>query len=298
MEEIVKKKKIVSHSQFSNWWSCPHKWYRDHILHEKTFEDNLIMTFGTAIHETVQLYLKTLYNKSDEDADRIDMMKYFKWAFKKEIAKKKIPHTEEVFNEFVEDGRNILSEFKAPENRLLYFPRDKWELLGIEAEMNEDIQNNVVLNGKIDVVMKEKLSGNIRIIDIKTSNSGWNPSQREDWTKISQLLLYKALYSKKYSIPLSKINVEFFILKRKLYANCKYEQSRVQVVKPPSAKNDVMEVLHEFEKFVIACFTPEGVHKVDGKYPKIPGKNKKNCKFCNYLKNGKCDGLGEPIESV
>jgi RecB family exonuclease len=188
MNDLVKKKKTVSFSQFSNWWTCAHKWYRDYILHEKTFEDNLIMSFGTAIHETVQLYLKTLYGRSDADANRIDMVKYFKWALNRQIKLKKIPHTPEELAEFIEDGVNILSEFKAPENRLLHFPRDKWELLGIEDELNADIRNNVALTGFIDIVMKEKLTGNIRIIDIKTSNNGWTNYAKEDFTKTLSMI--------------------------------------------------------------------------------------------------------------
>lgn len=295
MSEEVKKKKTVSFSQFSNWWTCPHKWYRDYILHEKTFEDNLIMSFGTAIHETVQEYLQTMYNKSEKDADAIDTHAFFLAALKKEVDLKKIPHTQAEWDEFVEDGKNIMDEFKDPSNRIRFFPRDKWELLGIEDELMVDIKNNVVLNGYIDIVLKEKATGNIRIIDFKTSNRGWTNYDKENFTKTSQLVLYKALYSKKYNIPLSKIDVEFFILKRKLYDETKtqYEQSRLQIFKPSSYQKDVIEVIQEFGKFVDTCFTLDGVHKTDAKYPKNPGKNKKNCKYCNYLKNGKCDGRAE-----
>jgi len=293
-EEI--KKKHVSYSQFSNWYTCPHRFFRDYILKEKEFEDNLIMTFGTAIHETIQYYLKTLYNIGDTKAEELNTMEFFLESFKKQIEKKKIPHTQIEFDEFVEDGRNILNEFKEPSNRLRHFPRDKWELLGIEDELNIEIRNNVVLNGFIDLILKEKISGNIRIIDIKTSTMGWTAYNKEDFTKSAQLLLYKALYSKKYNIPLSKITVEFFILKRKLYENCKYDQSRIQIHKPSSYQNDVLQVIQEFGKFVDTCFTTAGIHKLDIKYPKHPGKNKKNCKFCPYLKNKKCDGLAEPLE--
>jgi Holliday junction resolvase-like predicted endonuclease len=298
MNDLVNTKKKVSFSQFSNWFTCAHKWYRDVILKEKTFEDNLIMSFGTAIHETVQLYLKTLYGKSDVDADRINMVKYFQWSLKRQIKLKKIKHTEAELNEFFEDGKNILFEFKSPENRLRYFPRDKWELLGIEDELNSSIKNNVTLTGFIDVVLRDKLTGEIRIIDIKTSNNGWTNYAKEDFTKTSQLVLYKALYSKEHNVPLSKINVEFFILKRKLYDESKvrYEQSRIQVFKPSSHQQDVLLVIQEFGKFVDTCFTAEGVHRIDAKYPKIPGKAKKNCKYCNYLKNGKCDGKADIIE--
>jgi len=296
MSEIVKKKKTVSFSQFTKWWTCPYRWYRDVILKESVFEDSVHMSFGTAIHEALQLYLKTLYGVGDKEAEAVDMIKCFTEAFKREIEKKKIPNTPEEFSGFVEDGKNILSEFKDPSNRLLHFPRDRWELLGIEQELNESIVNNVNLTAKLDLVLKEKQTGDIRIIDIKTSGNGWNNYNKEDFTKTSQLVLYKAVYSKKYNVPLNKIHVEFFILKRKLYENTRYEQSRIQLFKPPSYQKEVLQVIQEFSKFVNSCFTPEGVHKTNAKYPKNPGKSKKNCTYCNYLKNGKCDGRAEPIE--
>jgi len=296
MSEEIKKKKTVSFSQFSNWWVCPHRWFRDYILHEKVFEDSVHMSFGTAIHEAIQLYLKTLYNVGEKEAEAVDMNTTFTEAFKRELEKKSIGHTPEEFAGFVEDGKNILTEFKDPSNRLLHFPRDKWELLGIEDEINEDIVNNVTLTAKLDVVLKEKQSGNIRIIDFKTSGNGWTNYNKEDFTKTSQLVIYKAVYSKKYNIPLSKIHVEFFILKRKLYENTRYVQSRIQVFRPSAYQKDVLQVIQEFTKFVTACFTTNGVHRTTAKYPKNPGKAKKNCKYCNYLKNGKCDGAAEPVE--
>lgn len=294
-EATPKKKKTVSFSQFTNWYTCAYKWYRDYILHEKSFEDNLIMSFGTAIHETVQNYLQVLYKESEDKAGQIDNVAFFTDAFKKQIALKSIKHTDTEFNEFIEDGKNILKEFLEPTNRLRYFPRDKFELLAIEDDLNVEIRNNVVLNGKLDLVLREKATGNIRIVDFKTSNSGWTTYQKEDFTKTSQLVLYKALYSKKYNIPLNKIQVEFIILKRKLYENSNYEQSRMQIFKPTSFQTDVLQVIQEFGKFVDTCFTTEGIHKTDIQYPKIPGKNKKNCKYCPYLKNGKCDGVADKV---
>jgi hypothetical protein len=298
MADEPKKKKTVSFSQFTNWWTCPHKWYRDYILREKTFEDNLIMSFGTAVHETVQHYLTTLYRVGEKEAEAIDTDTFLLNALNAQIKLKSIPHTQAELDEFIQDGQNILREFKEPSNRLRYFPRDKWELLAIEDELNAGIRNNVNLTGHLDIVLREKLSGDIRIVDFKTSNSGWTNYQKEDFTKTSQLVLYKALYSKNNNIPLGKIQVEFFILKRKLYdaSKAKYEQSRIQVFKPASYQNDVLLVIQEFSKFVETCFTPEGEHKKDNIYPKNPGKNKKNCKYCNYLKNGKCDGKKEAFD--
>lgn len=295
MSEPVTKKKTVSYSQFSTWFTCPHRWYRDVILKEKVFEDSIHMSFGTGIHEAIQLYLTTLYHKTEAEADALGLVLVFAAAFKREVVKKNIPHTQAEFDRFIEDGKNILTEFTDPSNRKLYFPRDKWELLGIETDIREDIINNVILNGKLDIVLKEKISGDIRIVDIKTSGRGWSSNDKEDFTKIAQLRLYKALYSKKYNIPLSKIHTEFFILKRNLYENCKYKQSRIQLFTPSTYKTDILLTIQEFRKFVEHCFTPQGIHNTTTNYPKIPNEGK-NCKWCIYAKNGKCNQIPDVLE--
>ena len=233
------RKKTVSFSQFSTWWMCPARWKLDNIDKLKVFEDSIHMSFGTAIHETVQAFLTAYLNISDEEARKIDLISMFINAFKTQVNGKGIKYTPEEFVEFVEDGKGILNEFLSPSNIKYHFPRDKWELLGIETDIREEIINNVVLNGKLDILLKEKLSGDIRIVDLKTSGRGWSQNDKDDFTKVSQLRIYKALYSKKYNIPLHKIHVEFIILKRKLYDDCKYEQSLIQIVKPPTYQEDI-----------------------------------------------------------
>lgn len=295
MAEATKKKKTVSHSQFSNWWTCPYKWYRDYILHEKSFEDNVNLCFGTAIHEVIQLYIKTYFNKGETRANSINTTKYMTWVFKRELNFKKIKYEQKEFDEFLNDGKNILAEFFNPANFLRYFRPDKWELLGIETEISEDLRKNVSLNAHLDMIFRDKTTDYIRIIDFKTSSRPWDNSKKEDFTKTSQLVLYKAVYSKKYNVPLSKIQVEFIILSRKIYENSKFVQSRIEVFKPSAFQSDVLQVIQEFGKFVDSCFTNAGEHNKEGDYPKIPGKNKKNCRYCPYMKNKKCDGVASPV---
>lgn len=291
------EKNVVSFSQFSNWYKCPHRWYLDYPKGLKKFEDNLNTAFGTAIHETLQLYLKTLYQKSSKKADKINMKKYFKFAFNRELRDKKLKYTDAEYTEFLIDAQDILDEFNKTSNKLKHFPVDKYELLDIEHELRVDIMNNVKVVAYMDIVLKNKLNGNIKIIDVKTSTSGWNMYQKEDYSKLSQLLIYKALYSKKYNIPFNKINIEFFILKRKLYKDVSYPQDRIQIFVPKNDGIEVKKSISYFSNFVSECFTPEGVYKPDIKHPKIPGKNKKNCKFCPHKKIN-CDGIADPVEDI
>lgn len=252
------------------------------------------MSFGTAIHEALQSFLVMYYNTSEEAAYKMDLITPFIAKFKQQVTMKGIKHTEAEFNEFVEDGKGIITEFIDPANIKFRFSRDKFILVGIEVRFVAPIINNVNLDARLDLVLKEKLSGDIHIIDIKTATREWNANAKEDFTKTSQLILYKAVYSKQENIPLGKIHVEFVILKRKLYAEAKYEQSRIQIVKPAAYQDNVLQVIKEFRGFVEYSFTKEGIHNTTAHFPKQPGNNHTNCKWCQYKKNGKCDAVAEP----
>lgn len=288
MSNAIKSKKIISYSQFSKWFTCPQSFKLDYIDKLKKFEDNLIMSFGTAIHETIQCYLKKLYQESELIAEKFDMPSFFKTAFAQQIEKKKIPHTPEELAEFIEDGKNILGAFGDLEHRLKYFPASKYELIDIEHELKIDIKNNIGIVAYLDVVLKDKTTGKIKIIDIKTATNAWTVYQKEDILKQSQLLLYKALYSKKYNIPLSMISIEFYILRRKLYENCNYPQTHIQTFIPPNAQQNVQNTIVLINEFINECFTRDGEYRTDVKFPKRPGKNKKNCKYCTH-KTVNCD---------
>lgn len=287
MDEIIneKKKKNVSFSQFKDWLKCPHKFYLDKVKGLKQFEDSINTCFGTAIHETFQLYVKTLYKLGVEQADRIKMNKFFKHRFEKELKRTNLTFTEDEYTEFVFDGEDILTAFLKTAVRIKHFPRDKYEFVDIELEIVMPIKNNVNFIAYIDLVLREKTTGDIKIFDFKTSSNGWNQHQLKDYTKISQLLLYKAFYSKRFNVPLNKIDVEFFIVKRKLYENVSYPQSRIQSFVPRSNNSIIVSTVHDFIEFLNECFTPDGEYITDVKqYPKNPGDRKKHCTYCPHKK--------------
>lgn len=184
--------------------------------------------------------------------------------------------------------------FLSDHNLIKYFPISKYTLVDIEHEIKTDILNNVGIVAYIDLILKEKETGRIKIIDIKTSTRGWSSYEKDDIVKQSQLRLYKALYSKKYNIPLSTIDIEFFILKRKLYENSPFPQSHIQIFVPTHTQEKIIETIGLFSEFIRNCFTQDGQYKPDMKHPKMPGKNNKNCKYCIH-KGKNCDGVADLV---
>lgn len=282
------KKKRVSYSQYAKWFKCPNAWRLDYLENLRKFEGSINTCFGTAMHEALQLYIETLYTKSHVEADSLNLFDVFKKAFERELedakTKNNLKYTEDEYTEFCFDAQDILGDFTKPANRLKNFPSKKYEFIGAELPLELDIKHNVQFIAFIDLVLRDKTTGKYKIIDFKTSSSGWNSYMKEDESKYSQLIIYKAFYSKKFNVSLEDIEVEFFIVKRKLYENVAFPQSRIQLFQPCSNKSSVVESIKGFTNFVEECFHENGDFRRDGNFPKVPGKGKKNCKYCPHKK--------------
>lgn len=294
MDEVQEiKKKKVSFSQYSMWSKCPNSWKLNYLEGKRIFDATLNTCFGTAIHAALQTYIEKLYTTSSEVADNLDLIMIFKNKFNEELislkAKNpKFAYTEDDYNEFIFNGDDILTAFLNTSNRKKHFPSNKYEFIGVELPLDAELTHNVNFIAFVDLILKDKVTGKIKIYDFKTSSLGWNRWQKEDPAKYEQVLLYKAFYSKKFNVPLNMIEVEFFILKRKLYENVSFPQSHIQLFSPVHNLPALATTLNSFTKFITECFTNTGEYNVAGIYPKIPGKNKKNCKYCQH-KGVNCD---------
>ena len=162
--------------------------------------------------------------------------------------------------------------------------KKNYELVGIEVPIFMNIQEGVQLKSFLDVVLRNKISGRITIIDLKTATRGWTNYQKKDFYKKSQLLMYKQFYSEQYNHPVDKIEVEYFIVKRKLWENTDFPQKRVQKFVPASGKPSMNKVNTRLLNFVDNAFTEQGEHKNDMKATP----SKKACKWCEFRKTEYC----------
>jgi len=144
------------------------------------------------------------------------------------------------------------------------------------------------------LIIKDTVRNKIKIIDIKTSTMGWNKYQKADKNKTDQLLLYKQFYSKQHDIPMDRIEVEYFIVKRKLYENMDFPQKRIQTFIPANGTPSINKVNRRLELFMDDCFTDDGEYRDDHIYNKLP--SKKNCRWCDYRdKPELCDKNGVKV---
>ena len=283
----------VSFSQYGMWSSCPQQYKLNYIDKLGESSSNIHTIFGSAMHETIQHYLSVMYGVSKKQADEINvdklLLERMRENYKVEVEKMSegTPCSQDELEEFFGDGRRILEWFMKHIGK--FYSKSGYELVGVEIPLNKEIKKGVHFIGYIDIVLKDIAENSIIIIDLKTSTMGWNQYQKADRLKNSQILLYKKYYSELFDIPLTKIKVEFQIMRRKLPEDSPYPVPRISKHIPPNGSPSVNKVYDEFMSFIDIVFDDEGNFR-DIPYPKVPGNAKKNCKWCEFSVRGLCDG--------
>ena len=278
----------ISYSQLSMFSECPERWKLNYIDKLRVFETNIFLIFGTAMHEVIQTWLEVMYNDSIKNANKLNLeqrlhdklIEGFKKA-KEEEGKE--PCTLEQLREFFQDGVEILDFVK--KRRADYFSKRGYKLIGCEVPIDVDLKKNVKMVGYLDIVMLDEFHNTIKIYDIKTSTQGWNKWMKKDENKTQQLLLYKQFYSKQYNHPIENIDVEYFIVKRKLWENAMFPQKRVQKFSPASGTVSMNKVAKRLDTFLDLAFDDNGEQITENI---IATPSKKACKWCEFRKTEHC----------
>jgi hypothetical protein len=277
--------KNISYSQFSIFKECPHKWellYKDKL---RQFSSTIHTVFGTAMHEALQNYITIMFEQSAAEADRFNIEEYFEERFRENYLKEYKANNSTHFSssvemkEFFDDGLSIIEFFK--KKRGQYFSKRGWFLVACELPIiiaPDNKLKNVLYQGYLDLVLYHEPTNTFKIIDFKTSTRGWNEKTKKDEGKQFQLILYKNFFSKQFEIPEDNIEVEFFILKRKIWEESEYPQSRIQEFSPPSGKIKMKKALTALNEFIEHSFNQDGSYK-DTNYPIVVNEN---CKYCQF----------------
>ena len=279
----------VSYSQYGMYSACQEQYKLNYIDKLGTSSANIHTIFGSAMHETIQHFLDVMYNVTKKQALQLNLeemlYKQLVEHFTKENEKMEdgmFPCTKEELGEFYEDGKLILQYFRNKLDKL--YSKTGFELVAIEQVLNAEVKPGVHFIGFIDILLKDKSTNEIIIIDLKTSTKGWSQYQKNDKVKTSQMLLYKKFYSEKYNVPLDKIKVEYQILKRKIFEGADFPIPRISKFVPANGKPSVNKAWDGFITFVNEVFDDEG-NFIQREYKPTKGKQ---CDWCEFKQRKLC----------
>ena len=273
----------ISYSSLSTYTRCPKLWELQYLRNAIPFKQNIYTCFGTAMHETIQSWLEVLYHDKVKTANDMDLNKLLYDNLIKSYKSGKAVNghehfsTAEQLNEFWLDGKHILDFLK--KKRAAYFSTKTTMLAGIETLLYQDIKPGVKFKGLVDLVLYHPNSDRWTIVDIKTSTRGWNSQYKKNPNLTAQVVLYKEFFARQFNIDKEKIDVEFFIVKRRVPAQAEFAsmQRRVQQFSPSSGPRKTKQVLSSMNTFIEEVLDENGKY-IDKDYPcKSPIGKCNNC---------------------
>ena len=285
VKQSPKQNKHISYSQLSTFSNCERQWYLQYVKKLAPYQASIHAAFGTAMHEVIQKWLEEIYHGKVKTANEMDLdaLLYQELVKSYKMNKAMNGHehfsTPEELNMFWLDGKHILNYLK--KKRGGYFSTKTDRLAGVETLLYQELRPGVMFKGFIDLVFYNTNTERWTIIDIKTSTSGWNEYAKKDDRKIAQILLYKEFFAKQFNIPIDMIDVEYFIVKRRVPAEAEFAsmQKRVQSFRPPSGKIKRGQAVSLMNRFVETAVDMKGEY-IDKEYPTSPSKNA--CRFCAF----------------
>ena len=283
IKQSPKTNKHISYSQLSSFATCEKQWYLTYVKRLAPYQPSIHAVFGTAMHETIQSWLEVLYHDKVKTANEMDLDALLYENMIKAYKGQKAQNAHEHFtdqkemNMFYLDGKHILNFLK--KKRGGYFSTKGVYLAGIETLLYQELRPGVVFKGLIDLVFYDERVDEWTIMDIKTSTSGWNKFAKNDDKRKSQILLYKEFFSRQFNIPVEKINVEYFIVKRKVPVEAEFAsmQKRVQEFRPSDGPRKMKQAVNLMENFVHKAVDIKGNY-IDKDYPTSPSRDA--CRFC------------------
>ena len=256
IKQSPSKNKHISYSSLSTYNKCPKKWELMYLRNEIPFTQNIYTCFGTAMHETLQTYLETLYHDKVKTANdlNVNQLLYDNMIKSYKSGKAINGHTHfssvEQLQEFWLDGKHILEFIK--KKRAAYFSTKNMKLAGIETLLYQEIRPGVVFKGLVDLIFYHPNTDRWTVMDIKTSTRGWNDTYKKNPNLTAQVILYREFFAKQFGIDKDKVDVEFFIVKRRVPAEAEFatQQRRVQSFTPASGPRKTKQVIESMNKFI------------------------------------------------
>ena len=256
LKQTPSKNVHISYSSVSTYAKCPKLWdlqYRQKVV---PFTQNIYTCFGTAMHETMQEWLTVMFHDSAKAANEmnVDDLLYSNMvkAYRSGRAQMNGAHfsNADELTQFWLDGKHIFDFLK--KKRAGYFSTRTMMLAGVETLLYQDIKPGVKFKGLVDLVFYHPKNDTWTVMDIKTSTRGWSQDQKKNPNLTAQVVLYKEFFARQFGIDKDKINVEFFIVKRRVPAEADFAvmQRRVQQFSPNAGPRKTKQVLDVMNRFI------------------------------------------------
>jgi hypothetical protein len=260
----IAKRRSISPSEIITFEECPHKWKLIYVDRLSKFETNIDFLFGKAAHEAIQNAF------IDKNIERVqEFYKLFSDYIEKEKDNLKKKDFDKI-DELVLDAHSIFDNFDISELVDLKEVED----VAVEEKLVETINPRWVFSGRLDLIFR--VENKIKIWDIKTAKSAWKIDKKGNIAILSQPILYKVFWTKKYNFEkIRDVSTAFLILKKKAREN-----EHIELFPVSSGPIAIQRCVNNMN-YSINCIEKQKFLKSFNKYV---------CKWCEFNNTDHCVG--------
>ena len=179
-------KDVLSYSRIDLFKQCPYRYKLKYIDKNYTSTSSLALDTGTLAHYCMEMkylgmniddILKGLYDGFIAKNETI-----------KGINKIKDEYPFEFFEVNEKSGMSVEDKINEFKNKLINEGiEDEWEVIGLEKEFEIIFNDKAKIKGFIDRIDRNKITGDIRVIDYKTNNKAYD---KKDLATPLQMYIY------------------------------------------------------------------------------------------------------------
>jgi len=272
----------VSYSEVRNWKECPYRHKLLYIDKIGTDEPSPYLSYGTAVHDGIESFLKTgemdipkvLDNiRSEWDIHGFDSKDWIDAQAAHRAAEGWKPKPHDYIDSWLEWATTSLTDLPG----FLKEEFGDYEVISAEEQLYEFFPGyDIFFKGFIDALFKVQIRGKeyYYVIDWKTAgDKGWYASKRRDILTWAQIALYKSFWKNKNGLDIKQVKCGFVLLKRGGKPGSSCELVKVSV--GPKAEENALSILRSMIKTV-----RRGIFL----------KNRDSCRFCEFKKTSNCPG--------
>ena len=229
---------VWSFSRLNSANQCKYAWYLHYICGKKGVENGFAQ-FGIAVHETLEKFLK-------DEISIFEASEYYQEKFG-EYVTSKFPYNKssDLRENAFQEGLNYFNQ--------LTFDLNKYEILGVENEIEFKIGGIYPAKGYIDLAFKDKDTGDIIISDHKTAKLKFlkdgvtlsrQKSEREHFLAFKRQLYLYSIAGKELWGKVDKLRWNLIRLNRDLvipYNEEEFKEAEEWAIKTiEEVKNEIM----------------------------------------------------------
>ena len=214
-------KERLSYSRIDCFKSCEYKYKLKYINKNYTDDSSLALRIGTILHLGLEFkYLNKFSNKEILDIVKNGYIEDNENIIGLNELKEEYPFEWEEEDKF---GRTYDEKIKLYESRIMEDIESEWECIGCEVDFNILFENKAVIHGFIDRVDRHKETGELRVVDYKSSKK---PYDKKDLATPMQMYIYALACKEMYGEFPSEFMYDMILIGEKQKAMTKGWEKR------------------------------------------------------------------------